>query len=333
MKTRIFFSISFAILFSFLFTVKTYSQANRPDVKENFTSQETREMDKMKSSGIKLRSMYAKLVLSGEKPPVLVEELFLNKKGLMVEKKRYNNHELDARFLFKYNSKDKLVEKTTFSGKDVLVEREISKLNKAGNPTEVTVEIRSRKGLEKKRKLVKYDKEGLMVEVNVYDMKTNKHELKEKYEYKDGLMISTKAYNPDGVLYGSEEYEYDARKNKIKEIVTSHNPPAKKDTSTAVQDSKARETKSEFILKYDDKGSIAEISAPLYRQVFTINEKGDFTRDIIYDKRGNNKQNDNEFIYNENGLLKQVTRYYPDGKPGAYITYAYEFYDKTRTNK
>lgn len=333
MKTNILFSALFAAFLLLLSKpVNVYAQQSRPEIKDNFTSQEAREMEKFKSSGIKQRTMFAKLVLSKDKPPTIVEELYLDKKGLMVEKKRYNDSGLDFIYRFKYNSKGKVIEKTTRDADGVLFEREKSKLNKAGNPTEVNLETMTRKGMIKTKKIVKYDKNNLIIQVDVYDA-NNKLSLIEKYDYKEGLMISTKAYSPKGVMLGSEEYEYDARKNKIKETVTSFNPVVNKDTTKAAVDPKVMESKSEYILKYDDRGFIAEVDAPMYKQVFTVNEKGDFVRDIVYDGRTNAKQNDNGFEYNEKGFLDRITRYYPDGKPGAYITYTYEFYDKTKAKK
>ncbi len=334
MKTKILFFIPLAILLSVFFSpVKVYSQTqDRPEVKTNFIDQETRELEKMKTLGVKQRIMFAKLANAGERSPLKVEELYFNKNGFPVEKKRYSDSGPDMRIEYKYNSGNKLIQKNTYDSFDRLVEKEITKFDRKGKPIEVNVEIHSRKNIIVTRKLVKYDKNGFMTETQVFDG-NKKLLMTEKYEYKDGVMLSTRAFNEKGKLQGIEEYEYDVMKRKIKEIETIPNQFTANDTSAAAKKAKGLDRKSEFTLKRDEKGNVIEITAPLYRQEFSFDQKGDFTRDIVYDKRNGKKQNDNAFEYNENGLLNRVIRYYPDGQPGAYITYNYEFYDNKNSKK
>lgn len=323
MKLRYLFPVSVALaLFVLSFPSKVYTQ-DRLGIKINFVEQETRELSKLKSSGITLRTVYAKLALAGNVKPTKVEEMTFDKKGLPVEKKNFNSMgHVTGRTEFKYNAKGFLISKTVYDGNNNVTDREMTKVDKNGKVLEVNAENMVRRVIRKTRRVMKYNKSGLLTETLGYE-KGKDYLVKEVCEYKDGLLIGKKSYNFAGYFLGSEDYEYDSLKRKVKEYSVNISYKPVKDS--VAMDKKVQGTKEEatYLFKYDAKGNIIEIKAPEYRQVFTFNEKGDFLRDIVYDK-GGKKQNDNEFFYGDDGLLKKIIRYYADGSPGAYLDYYYE---------
>lgn len=297
----------------------------RLNVKINFVEQETRELEKLKNSGVAKRITFAKLAQAGTKQAAeKVEEMNFNKMGLLVEKTRFNYYKgIEERNVYKYNSSGILVGTYDYDGNNKLTNKEDTKFNKAGKPIEIIAETIVRNTSHKTRRTLKYDKNGLLLETKAFE-KGKDFVIKETCEYKDGLLTAKRLTDFEGKPRGYETYEYDAQKRKIKETAGNITYQPMKDSVTKKMLNTAFEDKVEYSFKYDEKGRLTEIKATDYRQVFTYNDKGDFVRDIIYDN-GGRKQNDNEFIYDEKGLLKQIIRYYGDGSPGAYIDYTYEF--------
>jgi hypothetical protein len=322
MKLKYLFTVSILpILLLLSIPSKTYSQ-DRLGVKINFVEQETRELNKLKSSGVTLRTVYAKLAIAGDVKPTKVEEMIFNKKGLPVEKKNFTSTgDVRERTEYKYNAKGFLIKKTIFDGDNVATDVEETKTDKNGRILEIAAQNIVRGVSHKTRRVMSYNKDGLLAETRGYE-KGKDFLVKEVCEYKDGLLKAKKSYNIAGYFLGSEECDYDSLKRKIKEYVVNISYEKNKDTLST---NKIKATKEEatFLFKYDSKGNIVEIKSPEYKQVFTFNEKGDFLRDIVYDNIGR-KQNDNEFFYGEDGLLKKIIRYYADGSPGAYLDYFYE---------
>ena len=321
MKTKFFLPVIAAFI---VFSSAGLFAQSRLGVKINFTEQETRELAKLKNSGVVLRTVFAQLASKeNNQPRKKVEEMLFNKSGLPVEKIRYNTFgKVDEKTVFKYNAKGIQTGRIVYNGANTIVEKESDKIDKRGNTTEIKSENLIRGVMHSTRRAFVYDKKGVLTEIRGYETGRD-FVVKEVYEYKDGLMTSKKQYNSEGVFLGSEVYSYDSLKRKVDEedIMIRFQP--EKDSASGKMVNVAYQEKAEFKFKYDDKGNLSDIFAPDYHQVFTYNDKGDCTRDIIYDKLGR-RQNDNEFIYGDDGLLKRIVRYYGDGSPGAYIDYTYE---------
>jgi len=325
MKSRfILFTVVILFCIPAVFLSEAFAQS-RLAVKINFTEQETRELEKIKSSGITLRTLYSKLASTGnKKAPVRIEELFFNKQGLPIERKTYAaaTQIVDERIEYKYNSKGHFIKEIVFNDKNKPVRTETIKVNKDGKALEIVTETVARGKTQKVKRVMSYNKQGFVSETKAYDEK-NTLIVKEVDEYKNDLLLAKKKYAAGGQFLGSETYEYDSQKRKIKEIGLDIQYKKEKDSVSGKEAIVGYQRKSEYTFKYDDKGNICEIKAPEYKQVFTFNENGDCIRDVVFDK-GGKRQNDNEFYYDENGLLEQIIRYYPDGSPGAYISYKFE---------
>ena len=323
MKSKFLLPFLASIFLTAFYSVGDSYAQSRLGLKVNFVPQETRELNKLKSSGITLRTTFAKLLIAGNVEPTKAEELLLNEKGQPVEKKTFTSYgSINERIEYKYNPKGVLIKKTTFNGENVVTEKEETKVDKNGKTLEILAETLVRNTLHKTRRVMAYDKKGHLIETKGFEKGKN-FVLKEVCEYKGDLQISRKTFNFDGQFLNSEEYEYDSQNKRTKELVTNIRTESVRDSVTLKPIVKAYKEILEFNLSYNEKGNLAEIKGPDYKQVLTYNDNGDFTRDIVYDKKGT-RQNDNEYTYDEKGFLKRVTRYYADGKPGAYIDYTYE---------
>jgi hypothetical protein len=320
MKIKFYGIVSFLLITVFLFSAKSFAQT-RLNVKINFVEQETRELEKYKNSGIFKRIKYAQLApINPNQKPDKVEEITFNKMGLPEEKLKFNYYKkVDEKTVYKYNKTGILIATYVYNGNNVLLNKEEIKLNKEGKPIEKNAETLIRGVMHKTKRTLNYDKKGQLIETKAFENGKN-FVVKEICEYKDGILIDKKLVDAEGRPRGYENYEFDSQNRKIKESNSNITYRPEKDSTTQKMHSVAYEDKAEYLFKYDAKGMLVEIKAHDYRQVFTYNDKGDFTRDVVYDN-GGKTQNDNEFIYDDNGFLKQIIRYYADGKPGAYLDF------------
>jgi len=320
MKIKLHHLLSLLLIAIILFSGKTFAQA-RLNVKINFVEQETREFEKYKNSGIFKRIKYAQLApINPNQKPDKVEEVTFNNMGLPVEKLKFNYYKkVYEKTIYKYNKAGILIATYVYNGNDVLLNKEEIKLNKDGKPVEKNAETLIRNVLHKTKRTLTYDKKGVLLETKAFENGKN-FVVKEVYEYKDGIMTGKKLVDAEGRPRGYERYEFDSQNRKIGESNSNITYKNELDSATQKMHSVAYEDKAQYSFKYDEKGRITEIKAIDYRQAFTYNDKDDFIRDIVYDNAGR-RQNDNEFIYFDNGFLKQIIRYYADGKPGAYLDY------------
>lgn len=323
MKSKRTIIILSALLCLLIAAPKSFFAQTRLNVKINFTEQETRELEKMKKAGVLLRTTNSMFAQGNNPTPKKIEEFVFNDQGLLMEKTRFTSYgPVDEKVVYKYNKKGELISKTLYNGEDVVLEKEEIKLNKDGKPVEIKAETLVRGVMHKTRRTMKYDKNGILLETRAYESGKD-FVIKEVQEYKDGLLSAKRLSNFKNQPLGYELYQYDEQKRKVKEIAANIVYRPERDSVTNKMMSVGYEEKLEFVFKYDDKNRITEIKGTEYRQVFSYNDNGDVTRDTIFDN-GGKKQNDNEFIYGEDGLLKRIIRYYGDGSPGAYIDYVYQ---------
>ena len=323
MKSKNIFTFS-AMLFSLLIlSPKNYFAQTRLNVKINFTEQETRELEKMKKAGVLMRTTNSMFAQGTNPTSKKIEEFVFNDKGLLTEKTRFTSYgPVDEKMVYKYNKKGELISRTLYNGEDVVLEKEDYKLDKSGRAIEIKAETLVRGKVHKTKRTMKYDKNGTLLETKAFEGGKD-FVIKEVMDYKDGLLMAKRLSNFKKQPLGYEIYQYDDQKRKIKETAANIIYKPELDSTTNKMMSVAYEEKLEFLFKYDDKNRITEIKGTEYRQVFSYNDNGDFIRDTIFDN-GGKKQNDNEFIYGEDGLLKRIVRYYGDGTPGAYIDYTYQ---------
>lgn len=315
--------ISLTLLILFVLKVNLFTQ--QIIVKQSFENQDSRDKVKIEKLGVSIKSVYS-TISGAPNSTQKVEEWKFNKKGDLVEMIFFSYADTTKRIDFKYNPKGVVSEKITYGPNNIVLEKEITKFNKKGDPIEFYGEARNKRNkINKVRKILKYDKNGSLTEASIFG-NDNKLIGKEKYKYDKDRMLYLKSYTPQGQIINSEEYEYNAEGKKVKERTVDYFYAEVAD-STGKKVPKMTESDAVFTYNYDNNGKLKEILAPQYRQEFTYNENGDCLTDFVYEKSGK-KTFDNRFEYYDNGLTQKVTRYYPDGTPIIFVEYKYEFYKK-----
>jgi acyl-CoA-binding protein len=294
---------------TFCFVNLSVAQSSEPSMKKKsgFTSQEDKELNKIKSLKVKSRTKYsAYYELSGKLPAdksIVTSEKF-NRKGLLTELIEYNGvGNVIAEYKFEYNANGnpiKAIAKEVNNKSSI----QTSKYDSKGNEIEKKIIQSGRKKFESKS-IFKYDKDGNHIETEEYLNGKLVSRLINSYQNQQKVSSVVKDANEKIILTSSYLYNSNGKLSMQKRIEGGVELTAS--------------------YKYDVKGNVEEMVDHEVKRFYSYDENGNILEHKMYLLDGR-RQLRLMFKYSPNGLQNEIIRFDNFEKPVLYTNLVYKYY-------